>query len=139
MTPDELDELESGLDPAARFIVAYLRQENSQLREQLARLTEQVEYLNRQLFGWRSEKIPTVRDEIRRQVDPEELTVDGEPMPNEPEARAQEKRRKARAVGEAERQNRRRARKAILTIIETREVEATNLPEGYTRRFSRAG
>ena len=132
MTPDELDELESGLDPAARFIVAYLRQENSQLREQLARLTEQVEYLNRQLFGWRSEKIPTVRDEIRRQVDPEELTVDGEPMPNEPEARAQEKRRKARAAGEAERQNRRRARKAIPTIIETREVEATDLPEGYT-------
>ena len=32
MTPDELDELESGLDPAARFIVGYLRQDNAQLR-----------------------------------------------------------------------------------------------------------
>jgi hypothetical protein len=42
MTPNELDELESGLDPTARFIVTYLRQENTQLREQLAKLTEQV-------------------------------------------------------------------------------------------------
>ena len=32
----------------------------------------------------------------RRHVDPEERTVDGELMPSEPEARAQEKRRKAR-------------------------------------------
>jgi len=132
MTPDELDELESGLDPAARFIVAYLRQDNAQLREQLARLTEQIEYLNRQLFGRRSEKIPTVHEEIRQRIDPAELTVDGEPMPSEPEARAKEKRRKARKAGEAERQNRRRARKTIPTIIETREVKASELPEGYT-------
>jgi hypothetical protein len=70
MTPNELDELEGGLDPTARFIVTYPRQENTQLREQLAKLTEQIEYLNRQLFGRRSEKIPTVRDDIRRQLDP---------------------------------------------------------------------
>ena len=50
MAPDELDELESGLDPTARFIVAYLRQENAKLREQLkenaehlANVTEQLE------------------------------------------------------------------------------------------------
>jgi len=53
-------------------------------------------------------------------------------MPSEPEARAKEKRRKARKAGEAERQNRRRARKTIPTIIETREVKASELPEGYT-------
>ena len=132
MTPEELDELEKGLDPAARFIVAYLRQENGQLHEQLARLTEQIEYLNRQLFGRRSEKIPTVRDEIRWQVDPSELTVDGEPMPVEPEARAKEKRRKARRAAEPARQKRRCTRKALPTIIETREVQAGDLPESYT-------
>ncbi len=82
MTPDELDELEKGLDPAARYIVAYLRQQNAQLRaqltkttEQLANLTEQVAGFKRRLFGKRSEKIPTVRDEIRRQVDPNELLL----------------------------------------------------------------
>jgi hypothetical protein len=110
MPPDELDELESGLDPTARYIVAYLRKENSELREQLAsaterltQLTEQVGELNRRLFGRRSEKIPTVHDDIRKEVKPGELTVDGGPMPTEPETLAQEKRRKARRDAEPER------------------------------------
>lgn len=132
MTPDELDELEGGLEPTARFVVAYLRQEIAQQSEQLAKLTEQIEYLNRQLFGRRSEKIPTVRDDIRRQLDPNELTVDGEPMPIEPEARAKEKRRKARRAAEPLRKKRRCARKALPMIVETREVQADELPEGYT-------
>ncbi len=132
MTPDDLDELEKGLDPAARYIVAYLRQQNAQLQEQLANLTEQLADFKRRLFGKRSEKIPTVRDEIRRQVDPNELTVEGNPMPTEPEARAKEKRRKARRAGQAQRDNRRRARKAIPTIIETCPVQPGELPEGYT-------
>lgn len=84
--------------------------------------TEQIEYLNRQLFGRRSEKIPTVRDDIRRQSDPNELTVDGAPMPIEPEARAKEKRRKARRAAEPLRKKRRCARKALPMIIETHEV-----------------
>src|ERR1700690_1168167 len=132
MTPDDLDELEKGLDPAARYIVAYLRQQNAQLREQLANLTEQLADFKRRLFGKRSEKIPTVREEIRRQGDPNELTVEGAPMPTEPEARAKEKRRKARRAGQAQRDNRRRARKAIPTIIETCSVRPGELPEGYT-------
>ena len=91
MAPDDLDELERGLDPTARFIVAYLRQENAQLREQIAfsakqlaanaeriaELTEQVADFKRRLFGKRSERIPTVQEELRRRVDPDELTVDG--------------------------------------------------------------
>jgi len=119
--------------------VAYLRQENGSLREQLtaateqlAILTEQVADLNRRLFGRRAEKNPTVREEIRRAIDPNELTVDGEPMPIEPEARAKEKRRKARRDSEQERQIRRLGKKALPVILETREVEAGQLPEGYT-------
>lgn len=140
MPLDDLDELESGLDPTARFIVAYLRKENSELREQLAAaterlalLTEQVADLNRRLFGWRSEKIPTVHDEIRRELDPNELTVDGEPMPTEPEALAHEKRRKARRSSEPERHSRRQQKKKGLpVVVETRQVQAHELPEGYT-------
>ena len=135
----KLDELERELDPTARLLVNYLRQENERQRVQLAengelikRLTEQVEALNRRLFGKRSEKMPTVREEIRRQVEPNELTVDGTPMPEEPEARAKEKRRKARRASEPERQKRRRARKAIPVIVEQREVQADALPEGYS-------
>lgn len=139
MPPDELDELESGLDPTARYIVAYLREENSELREQLAsaterlaQLTEQVAALNRRLFGRRSEKIPTVHDDIRREVKPGELTVDGSPMPTEPEALAHEKRRKARQEAEPERQSRRLQKKRSLpVVVETREVQASDLPDGY--------
>jgi len=53
-------------------------------------------------------------------------------MPVEPEARAKEKRRKARRAAEPARQKRRCTRKALPTIIETREVQAGDLPESYT-------
>ena len=139
---DELDELErrlGKLDPMARFVISQLRQDNARLREELAknsqlieRLTEQVEALNRRLFGKRSEKMPTVREELRQRVDPGELTVDGDPMPEEPQARAKERRRKARQASEPQRQKRRLARKDIPTIVEVREVQADALPEGYS-------
>lgn len=139
MAAGDVDDLEATLDVAARLLVSHLRRENAELREQLAkngeliqRLIEQVEALNRRLFGKRSEKIPTVREELRKQIDPGELTVDGEPMPEQPEARAKEKRRKARQASEPERQKRRRLRKDIPTIVEVREVQADALPEGYS-------
>lgn len=131
MPPDALDELESGLDPTARYIVAYLRKENGELREQIDRLTEQVAELTRRLFGRRSEKIPTVHEEIRREVEPGELTVDGDPMPTEPEALAHEKRRKARQESEPARQSGRLRKRTLPVVVETREVEAESLPEGY--------
>lgn len=138
MAAGDVDDLEA-LEPTMRLLVSHLRQENAALREQLAkngeviqRLTEQVEALNRRLFGKRSEKMPPIREELRRQVEPGELTVDGTPMPEEPKARTKEKRRKARRASEPERQKRRRARKNIPTLIEVREVQADALPEGYT-------
>jgi hypothetical protein len=68
MAADDVDDLEA-LEPMARLLVSHFRQENAALRDQLAkngeliqRLTEQVEALNRRLFGKRSEKIgQTVR------------------------------------------------------------------------------
>jgi transposase len=139
MAGDDVDDLEAALDPTARLLVSHLRRENAALREQLTkngeliqRLTEQVEALNRRLFGKRSEKIPSVREELRQRVDPDERTVDGTPMPEQPEARAKENRRKARLASEPERQHRRRLRKDIPTLVEVREVQADALPEGYS-------
>jgi len=146
MAPEALDELEAKLDPAARFVVATLRDENAQQRKQLEAnieqirilsdqiviLTEQVADLTRRLFGNRSEKLPTVKEELRRRVDPEELTVDGTPMPKEPEARAKEKRRKSRKAGEPERKRKRGLRKNIPVVVEEKTVTAEQLPEGYT-------
>jgi transposase len=138
MADGDIDDLEA-LEPAARLLVSHLRRENAELREQLVknndliqRLTEQVEALNRRLFGKRSEKIPTVREELRKQDEPGELTVDGTPMPEEPEARDKERRRKARKSSDPARKKRRQARKDIPTIIEVREVQAEALPEGYS-------
>jgi transposase len=146
MTSEDLDELEAALDPTARFVVAILREENAQQRkqlessaeqirvltEQIARLTEQLEDFKRRLFGKRSEKLQTVDEQIRRRIDPDELTLDGAPMPTEPEARAKEKRRKARSAGDAERQRKRGLRKNIPIVVEQRAVLPSQLPEGYT-------
>ena len=147
MRPEDLDELEATLDPTARVVIAFLRDENAQLRKQLdasteqsrilvdqvARLTEQVQDFKQRLFGKRSEKLQTVGEQLRHRVDPNELTVDGNPMPTEPESRAKEKRRKARKAGEAERNRRRGLRnKNIPVVLEQKSVEPSQLPEGYT-------
>lgn len=65
MAGNDVGDLEAALDPMARLLVSHLRQENAELRAQLAkhgeliqRLTEQVEALHRRLFGKRLEKIP---------------------------------------------------------------------------------
>ncbi len=53
-------------------------------------------------------------------------------MPEQPEDRAKEKRRKAWRASEPESQNRRRQRKDIPTVVEVREVQAEALPAGYS-------
>ena len=147
MTAEDLDELEAKLDLTARFVVAMLREQISELRkqlessteqnrlqtEQIARLTEQLLDMKRRLFGNRSEKLQTVGEQLRQRIDPDELTVDGTPMPTEPEARAKEKRRKARKAGEAERQRKRVLRKGIPVVVEHKTVTPDQLPDGYTQ------
>jgi transposase len=146
MTLEELEKLEATLEPTARMVIAFLREHNAQLckqleasteqnrlqTEQIAKLTEQLLDMKRRLFGNRSEKLQTVGEQLRTRIDPEELTVDGTPMPTEPEARAKEKRRKARKAGESERQRKRGLRKGIPVVIEHKTVTPEQLPDGYT-------
>jgi len=153
MPAEAIEALQAKLDPWGRSVLAMLCAENAQqkqqltinaeqlaasaeqiriLVEQIASLTEQIASLNRRLFGNRSEKQPTVKEELRRRVDPEELTVDGAAMPTDPKARAKEKRRKARKAGEPERKRRRKLRKNIPVVVENKLVSAEQLPEGYT-------
>jgi transposase len=146
MTAQDIDELEATLDPTARLVISVLRDDNAQLRkqldvsteqsrilaEQVARLTEQLQDLKQRFFGNRSEKLQTVGEQLRRRIDPNELTVDGTPMPTEPKARAKEKRRKARKAGEAERARKRGLRKNIPVVLEHKTVTPSQLPDGYT-------
>ena len=135
--PDDLDELEAQLDPAARYVVKLLRQaleelqgQNARLSEQLARQSEQLEKLQRMLFGKRSEKLPPIESEVRRAVERDELTVDDKPMPADPEARKHEIRRKARKKSEPQRKLKRSLRKNLPVVTERVAVAPAQLPEG---------
>lgn len=139
MDPEELDELEKELDPAARVVVKILREALIDLKRMLserdaeiARLTEQLAQFQRMLFGPRSEKLPPIESEVRRVVEANELTLEGEPMPSEPEARQRERRRKARKKSEPARKKKRGLRKNLPVVRETVVVEPHQLPDGYS-------
>jgi transposase len=137
--PDDLDALEADLDPAARYVVKLLRQSMEELKAMLAerdaqnaRLSEQIETFQRMLFGKRSEKLPPIESEVRRVVERHELTVDGDPMPSEPEELAHERRRHARKKSAPKRKQKRALRKNLPVVTERVHVQAEDLPEGTT-------
>jgi len=146
VTEGKLDELEESLDPVARSIVVFLKgiiaerdaqvagqtAQNAALTQQLARLSEQLSELQRMLFGRRSERLPPIQSEVRRVVEAGELTVDGDPMPEDEEARKKEKRRVARKKSEAKRTKNRKLKKNLPVVHEQVDVDASQLPEGMT-------
>lgn len=131
--PDDLDALEADLDPAARYVVKLLRQALDELKEQNARLSEQLAELQRMLFGKRSEKLPPIESEVRRVLEQDELTIEGKPMPSDPDERRHEQRRKARKRSEPQRKKKRALRKNLPVVTERIEVAPEDLPEGTTR------
>ena len=144
MTPEDVDALAEGLDPTARKVVDLLkalladrdaqnaaqRAQNEALTQQLANLNEQLRELQRMLFGRRSEKLPPIESEVRRVVEADELTVDGEPMPTEKKARDHEKRRVRRKKSEEARKEKRRLKKNLPVVREHVKVLPEELPEG---------
>lgn len=138
-THDDLDELEAALDPTARYVIKVMRQSIDDLKgmlverdQQLARLTEQLDEMKRMLFGKRSEKLPPMASEVRRVVEADELTVDGDPMPAADEDRKREQRRRARKKSEPSRKKKRGLRKNLPVIKETVTVTPAQLPEGMS-------
>jgi transposase len=108
------------------------------LSEQLAIANEQVADLKRRLYGPRSERIPTVREEIRKEDAANALTVDGAPMPEQPALREYEQARLARRKSEPERQRKRALRKGLPVVRESIDVTVDQLPEGYSLEDFRA-
>lgn len=127
-----LDELETKLDPTVGELLTALRKGVEELEAQNSRLGEQVAHFQRILFGKRSEKIPPIKSEVRRRVEEDELTVDGEPMPDEPKAKARERRRKARKKSEPTRKKKRALRKNLPVVKERITVRPDQLPEGMS-------
>ncbi len=137
MAADKNDECVDSLDPAARELVDFLKQtlaerdsQISALTQQVANLSEQLSELQRMLFGRRSEKLPPIEGEVRRVVEADELTVDGEPMPEDDNQRKYEKRRVARKKSEAARKKKRKLKKNLPVLHEHIKVTPEQFLDG---------
>ena len=144
---EQIDELIEHLPPEARLLVLALREFSKQQREQLQaqseqlakqtevieKLTAQVENLRKMLFGRRSERIPTIDEELRKKGPQPELTVDGDPMPTDKDRRKRELRRHARRNSETKRKENKEARQGLPTHDVEVSVRAEQLPEGMKR------
>jgi len=129
---EQIDELLPELDPAARAIVLVMRKVLEDLTQQNKELREQLDTFRRMLFGPQSERLPPIESEVRRVVEEDELTLEGEPMPEEPKERTRQRRRKGREKSEAKRKKKRKLRKNLPVVHELVEVSPDALPEGYT-------
>ena len=90
------------LDDSARVVVEAIWQMQEELRAENEQLRANIEQLQRMLFGKRSEKMPNINDEVRRQISEEELTPEllgldpDTPKKELDEARKHERRKRSR-------------------------------------------
>lgn len=137
MAADDNNVRRNSLDPVAREFVDSLKSmlverdaQITALTQQVADLTEQIKEFQRMVFGRRSEKLPPIESEVRRIVEADELTVDGEPMPKDKKKRTYEKRRVARKKSEPARKKMRKLKKNLPVVHERVIVKADELPKG---------
>lgn len=137
---EQIDALIELLPPESKLLVLALREMSKQQSEQLAKQTEviakltaQVENLRRMLFGPRSERMPTMDEELRRHGPQPEVTVDGNPMPKDEKKRKKELRRHSRRNSEPKREANKKARKDLPAHDIEVSVCTQQLPEGMTR------
>jgi len=135
---EEIDALLPKLDPAARAIVLIMRKVLADLTAQNEEQRQQLATFQRMLFGHHSERLPPIQSEVRRVVEADELTLEGEPMPRDAKEASHERRRKGRKKSEKKRKQKRKLRKNLPVVHEQVEVSADDLPEGYTREDFRA-
>lgn len=143
----DFDELEKTVDPIIRVVLQLLRKQteaqsnqiSEQSRqiekqtEQITHLVEQIEELRNMLFGRSSEKMPSMKTEVRRAVTEEELFPPGSPEASLDEEEKKKVRRKAaRKKSEAARKTKRGLKKNLPVIEEQIVVTPDDLPEGYT-------
>ncbi len=161
--PDDIAALLPALDPTAQAVVQLvwrvheqqlsqmelLTSELSRLRneatvrdEQLAVLTAQNDKFRQMIFGRRSEKLPPMAREVRRQVEAEEVGLDERAALDLPSTatneelakeRTKARRRKGRKASKPARAARRKALDKLPIVRERIAVRADQFPEGMTR------
>lgn len=87
----------------------------------------EVEDLVEEFVGRRSGRLPPIQSEVRRVLEADELTVDGDPMPEDEEARKKEKRHVARKKSEARRTKNRKLKKDLPVVHEQVNVDASQV------------
>jgi len=136
----DFDELSKTLDPMTRVVISLLRKQNEELlaanrtqSEQISHLTDQIEDLRNMLFGRKSEKMPSMKTEVRRTVTEEELFPEGSPdAALDDEEKKKKIRQAARKKSEPARKEKRKLKKNLPVIEEMVAVAQGDLPEGYT-------
>ncbi len=133
MTSEQLDKIRDaveGLSDDTRESIEPLRRVYT---DHIDKIEAENKLLRHKLYGRRSEKMPTVADDLRRKGPQPEHTVDGTPMPEDKKRRAHERRRHARKKSEEQRRVNRETRKDVpAENIEVR-VRDDQFPEGLTR------
>jgi len=127
---DEIGEVIAKLDEETLETIEPMRRIYT---DHIDSLEAEVERLRKALYGRRSEKMPTVEQELRRKQPLPELTVDGLPMPEDEEARELELRRHRRKKSEKARRKNREARKELPVEEVSVTARADQFPEGLTR------
>jgi len=154
--PGHIAQEVANLDPAAQTVVRmlwYFHEEQmgefKALREQLAErdaklaereakleaLQAQNEKFRQMLFGKSSEKLPSIKEEVRRQVEEEDFAIDlpaGASEEEINEARATERRKRGRKNSEETREKRRKALEKLPVVREVVHVTPNQLPEGMS-------
>lgn len=133
MTSEQLDKIRDAVEKLSDDTRESIEPLRRVYTDHIDKLEAENAQLRHKLYGRRSERMPTVADELRRKGAQPEQTVDGTPMPEDEERRAHERRRHARKNSETRRRENRETREALpAENIEVR-VREDQLPEGLTR------
>ncbi len=151
--PVDIAELEAQLDPAARVVIAYIRQSHENLEQKISQLMAENAELKRLLFGRKSEKMPSIRTEVRRTIEAEEFAAsiaeqearlaaqeEAAPLPPDEAELKKARQLRAREASKPKRAERRGLRQNLPVVTERILVKPEQIPAGYTAKdFSPLG
>ncbi len=154
--PDHIRDKIAQLDLAAQTVIELILHMHNEQMKRLAELEEQNRKYQQMLFGSRSEKLPPISDEVRRQIEEEEFAegvlgipanaTDDDDDPEPPgggggtgvgqtetsEERTTRRRKHGRAKSNTSRSKRRDALSKLPTTRRRVPIEPTDLPDGMS-------
>lgn len=138
--PEHIASKVAKLDAAAQVLVEMIWLFHE---EQMSELKAQNERFRKMIFGARSEKMPSMRSEVRRAVEAEDFPLDLPDDASEEDAKAAAqtaRRKRGRAASTSQRKLRKKDLSKLPAIHQELSVEAQDLPQGLScEDFRRLG